>query len=67
VWDPYRGAWMYPAVRVASIRFRLKSPTRCAMMILLAPNMITGPAWTLEGRAFSAAPSTACAGTQFVA
>jgi hypothetical protein len=30
-------------------------------------DMIAGPAWTLEGRAFSAATSTACAGTQFVA
>ena len=30
-------------------------------------NMIAGPAWTLEGRAFSATPSRACAGTQFVA
>jgi hypothetical protein len=29
--------------------------------------MIAGPAWPLEGRAFSAAISTACAGTQFVA
>jgi hypothetical protein len=30
-------------------------------------DMIAGPAWTLEGRASSAATSTACAGTQFVA
>jgi len=30
-------------------------------------DMITCPAWTLEGRAFSAATSTARAGTQFVA
>jgi hypothetical protein len=30
-------------------------------------DMITGPAWTLEGRAFSAAISTTCAGAQFVA
>jgi hypothetical protein len=30
-------------------------------------NMIACPAGTLQGRAFSAAPSTACAGTQFVA
>jgi hypothetical protein len=30
-------------------------------------NMIAGPAWTLEGRAFSAATGAACAGTQLVA
>jgi hypothetical protein len=30
-------------------------------------DMIAGPAWALEGCAFPAAPSTACAGTQFVA
>ncbi len=30
-------------------------------------DMIAGPAWTLEGRAFSAASGAACAGTQFVA
>ena len=30
-------------------------------------DIIAGPAWTLEGRAFSAATGAACAGTQFVA
>jgi hypothetical protein len=33
----------------------------------LEANVIAGPAWMLEGRAFSAATSAACAGAQFVA
>jgi hypothetical protein len=30
-------------------------------------DMITGPAWTLEGRTFPAAGGAACASTQFIA
>jgi len=32
----------------------------------LKADVIAGPAWPLDGRAFCAATRTACAGTQFV-